>query len=137
MSDFFDRLWGNDKQSAKPEPAPEPDLQVSPAVAVPEITARALKLWLASPEPPFLLDVREPYEWRDGGIPGAVQIPMNTVPEHLIELPRDRPIVAYCHLGQRSWVVAEFLLQHGFSRVSSLAGGTAAWASEARAHPLQ
>jgi len=96
-------------------------------VAVPEIGALELKARLASDAPPLLLDVREPYEWTDGGIPGAVPMPMNSVPNRLAELPRDREIVAYCSVGQRSWAVAEFLLRNGFSRVSNLDGGMAAW----------
>lgn len=110
-------------QDPQPEPEPDPELQVLPDSPVPEISAKELKALLASPEPPFLLDVREPFEWLDGGIRGATQIPMNSIPARLDELPRDRAIVAYCHLGERSWYVAEFLLRNGFSQVSSLAGG--------------
>jgi rhodanese-related sulfurtransferase len=131
MSGFFDRLWGKSQPPKPPEPEPDPELQVMAQIVVPEITAKELKSKLAEPEPPFVLDVREPYEWADGGIPGAAQIPMNSIPGRLAELPRDREIVAYCHVGQRSWVVAEFLLRQGFTRVSSLDGGIAAWHSYA------
>lgn len=124
MTGFFDRLWGKKQQ---PEPEPDRELTVMQPIEVPEIGAVDLKNKLASAEPPVLIDVREPYEWADGGIPGALQIPMNTIPDRLGELPRDRDIVAYCHVGQRSYVVAEFMLRNGFSRVSSLDGGIAAW----------
>jgi rhodanese-related sulfurtransferase len=125
MSGFFDRLWG---KSPPPEPPqPDPELNVMPDITVPEIGPTELRDKLAGPEPPFLVDVREPYEWADGGIPGAAQMPMNSIPDRLAELPRDREIVAYCTVGQRSWAVAEFLLRQGFARASSLDGGIIAW----------
>ena len=86
-----------------------------------------LQTRLASDAPPLLIDVREPYEWEDGGIPGAMQMPMNTVPDRLAELPYDREIVIYCEMGQRSWAVAEFLLRNGFNHVTNLDGGMVAW----------
>src|SRR5579859_8236741 len=43
-----------------------------------------------------LLDVRPALEYRQGHITGARSIPIDVLPEHLPELPRDRPIVAYC-----------------------------------------
>ncbi len=46
------------------------------------------------------------------------------------ELPRDRDIVVMCHGGVRSMKVAYFLLQNGFTRVTNLAGGIHAWASQ-------
>jgi rhodanese-related sulfurtransferase len=125
MSGFFDRLWG---KSPPPEPPkPDPELNVMPEITVPEIGPMELRGKLAEPEPPYVVDVREPYEWADGGIPGAAQMPMNSIPGRLAELPRDREIVAYCAVGQRSWAVAEFLLRQGFARVSSLDGGIVAW----------
>ena len=92
-----------------------------------EITAQELEAMLESPQPPIVLDVREPYETAHGIIPGAQLMPMNTVPMRLQELPPDRPIVVYCHLGERSWVVAQFLARRGLADVKSLRGGIEAW----------
>ena len=92
-----------------------------------EIPANDLKAMLAAPEPPFVLDVREPYETAHGIIPGAHLMPMNTVPARLQELPKDRTIVVYCHLGERSWAVAQFLARRGLAEVKSLRGGIEAW----------
>ncbi len=94
-----------------------------------EISAQELATLLQSQEPPLLIDVREPFELASGAIPGAVNMPMSTVPERLAELPRDRPIVTYCHIGERSWVVAQFLLRRGFRDIKSLRGGIEAWSS--------
>jgi len=70
----------------------------------------------------FILDVREPGEFRRGHIDGAVNIPLHQLRGRLDELPRDREIWAYCFVGQRSYYAARMLLQLGF-RVRNLSGG--------------
>jgi len=92
-----------------------------------EITAQELKAMLEAPQPPLVVDVREPFEMAYGVLPTAMPMPMNTIPYRLSELPRDRTIVAYCHLGERSWMVAQYLARQGFADVKSLAGGIEAW----------
>jgi len=79
----------------------------------------------------LLLDVRELNEWEAGHVPGAVFIPMNSVPSRTDELPSDRPIVVMCRVGGRSAVVAETLLALGLDAVN-MAGGIQAWAAEQR-----
>ncbi len=99
-----------------------------PTPVVPEISAAELRALLKSPTPPLVLDVREAYELTaDGLIPGSVHIPMRFIPNRLSELPRDRPIVAYCGVGARSYYVAEFLLKQGYGEVKNLRGGIIAW----------
>jgi rhodanese-related sulfurtransferase len=44
----------------------------------------------------LLIDVRPPLEYEDGHLPGALSFPPDQLPGRLDELPRDRPIVAYC-----------------------------------------
>lgn len=72
--------------------------------------------------PPLLLDVRTPTEYASGHIPGAVNIPVDELRGRLAELPADRPIVAYCQVGQRGYIATRILLQSGFN-VSNLSGG--------------
>ena len=92
-----------------------------------EISAQELQAMLEAEQPPLVIDVREPFELAYGFIPGSVNIPMGAIAFRLEELPRDRVIVAYCHLGERSWNVAQFLARRGFSEVKSLHGGVEAW----------
>jgi len=99
----------------------------APEIQVPEIPARQLKDMIASPNPPFTLDVREVWEVSRGAIPGALHIPMNSIPNRLGELPRDRTMVVYCAEGIRSYVVVDFLLRQGFRDVKNLEGGMSAW----------
>jgi sulfur-carrier protein adenylyltransferase/sulfurtransferase len=83
-------------------------------------------------EPPFLLDVRERWEWEVSnlGAHGARLIPVDEVERRLEEVPRDREVVVYCRTGARSDRVARALREAGFSRVRNLVGGMKAWARE-------
>ena len=111
----------------KPQPESKPQYPAPAEAEVREITALELKQMLTSEIPPLVVDVREPYELAEGVIPGAVHIPMNSVPSRLDELPRDRDLVIHCAVGQRSWYVAQYLMRRGYEQVSSLEGGIVAW----------
>jgi sulfur-carrier protein adenylyltransferase/sulfurtransferase len=90
-----------------------------------EETARLLR---ESASDVFLLDVREPYEVEICRIEGAALIPMRQIPAALETLPAERHVLVHCHHGGRSLRVTQFLRQHGFPRVSNVAGGIEAWA---------
>jgi NADPH-dependent 2,4-dienoyl-CoA reductase/sulfur reductase-like enzyme/rhodanese-related sulfurtransferase len=74
----------------------------------------------------FLLDVRRPEERALGFIPGSAHIPLDELRQRLSELPRDREIITYCQSGQRSYIAARILSQHGF-RVRNLTGAYRTW----------
>ncbi|MBZ0299906.1 MAG: rhodanese-like domain-containing protein [Anaerolineae bacterium] len=85
--------------------------------------------------PHLLLDVRESWEYALGHMPDAVNIPLNDLPDHLEELPRDQPIVVVCEHGIRSVYGAQYLAQVGFEGIYNLLGGTSEW--RARGLPLE
>ena len=91
------------------------------------ITVKELKDRMDKGEKPFLLDVREPYEYSMAKIEGSVLIPLGTLPQSLDQLDRNAEIVAYCHHGMRCADAVGFLLQQGFSNVKNLVGGIDAW----------
>ena len=97
-----------------------------------EVGALELKVRLASAEPPYLLDVRQPHEWDIVSLEadGAVMIPLAELPDRVDELPWDREIVVYCRTGARSASAAQMLAEEGFSAVFNLVGGIHAWADE-------
>jgi len=97
-------------------------------IRVPEVTAAELMAELrnGNGHKPFLLDCREHFERRQGHIPDNLHIPMNTIPARLVELDRTAGIVVYCAHGNRSYSVAGWLNQQGFT-VRSLRGGIAEW----------
>lgn len=98
--------------------------------AVGAITASALLERLSAEEAPFLLDVRQDWEWSVGnlGTRGARLVPLAELESRLAEIPRDRPVVVYCKSGQRSERAATLLMEHGFPDVVNLEGGLVAWA---------
>jgi len=75
--------------------------------------------------------VRNPGEVADGTVPGAIAIPVGQLVHRLDELDPSLPTVAYCGGGYRSSVAASVLRQHGFTDVSDILGGYAAWAAAA------
>lgn len=82
---------------------------------------------LSTAEPPQLLDVRTPRERDQKYIEGSLSIPLNHLSERVRELPSSRPLLVYCAGGYRSSIAASLLQQRGFTRVSEIAGGLAAW----------
>ena len=94
------------------------------------LTAPELAGWLndESRPQPFLLDVRENWEYETCRIAGSTLMPMQTIPARIDDLDEDAEIVCICHHGARSLNVAAFLEHHGFSKVSNLTGGIHAWA---------
>ena len=76
----------------------------------------------------FLLDVREPHEYKIAEI-GGYLIPLGDLPQRVGELDKNKEIVVHCKMGGRSQKAAEFLQQAGF-KVHNLAGGIQAWSEQ-------
>jgi rhodanese-related sulfurtransferase len=97
------------------------------------------------PGPPVIIDVSEPDEFAKGSIPGAINIPMRTVPQNLemipwekpwvdqcgaVQLEMDRtyaPIVVVCANGHRSAIIMTVLQLLNFNSVEVLDGGLKTW----------
>jgi len=70
-----------------------------------------------------LLDVRTPREFASGHIDGAVNIPLQELPDRFQEIgPRSTPVVVYCAQGPRSAMAEQFLRTQGFAQVQNLGG---------------
>jgi rhodanese-related sulfurtransferase len=74
------------------------------------------------PADALLVDVRDPDEFEEGHINGAINIPLHELRSRLGELPRDRELWVYCRVGQRGYYATRLLAQRGF-RVKNLPGG--------------
>ncbi len=92
-----------------------------------EISVRDLSQRIAEPNPPVVLDVREPQEIAIARFPGAVEIPMQEIPSRMGELDPNAEIFVLCHHGMRSAHVAGHLIQQGFTRIGNVTGGIDAW----------
>jgi rhodanese-related sulfurtransferase len=94
---------------------------------VPEINAVELAEKLESPNPPLLIDVREPNEYRFCHIEGAQLKPLGDIEDWAQELDKDAEIILLCHTGQRSGRATAYLGQLGFKRVANMRGGIDSW----------
>jgi len=82
---------------------------------------------LASSQPPLAIDVRSPRERAEKWIADTAHTPLNSLRTAALVLPRDRPLLVFCAGGYRSSMAASLLQRDGFTNVSELAGGIAAW----------
>ena len=92
-----------------------------------------------------VIDVREPDEFADGHIPGAVNIPRGMLEFEVDAHPavsyetaealshRERPVILYCLSGGRSALAADALLRLGFVNPMSLDHGILGWADAGHA----
>lgn len=69
-----------------------------------------------------LLDVRMPAEVLNGKIEGFMNIPLDSLREHLDEIPKDKPVYVHCHSGLRSYIACRILTGNGYD-CYNLAGG--------------
>ena len=69
-----------------------------------------------------LLDVRTKTEVSRGKIDGFIHIPLDSLREHLGEIPKDKPVYVHCHSGLRSYIACRILYGNGYE-CYNLAGG--------------
>jgi rhodanese-related sulfurtransferase len=79
---------------------------------------------------PAVIDVREPDEFASGHVPGAVNVPLGTVPTWAASQPKDAAYLLICQSGRRSAHASSYLVEQGFTRVTNVEGGTAEWISQ-------
>ncbi len=77
----------------------------------------------------LFIDTRSQKEYQDGHVLNALHIPVQELASRVGELEkhRNRPIITYCHSGQRSATAGGQLKKHGFENVFNLGGGMVAW----------
>ncbi len=74
------------------------------------------------PDRQTIIDVREPDEFNADHYEGALNIPLEELRQRMKELSKEAEILAYCAIGERSYLASRILLQHGF-RVRNISGG--------------
>jgi phage shock protein E len=67
-----------------------------------------------------LIDVREPREFRQSALPGAVNIPLSMIQQAVLRLDRSVPVLVYCATGRRSGIARHLLEANGFTRVHNI-----------------
>ena len=98
----------------------------SPAGAGVDISVdEALRLW--QNKEAIIIDVRTPGEYRDGHIPGVVNIPLDELEKRIGEIPKDKKVVLICRTGSRRAQGTRLLRSKGFNNVYNSTGGMSTW----------
>jgi hydroxyacylglutathione hydrolase len=91
------------------------------------LSVHQLKARMQSGRDMTVLDVRGQDEWKQGHIPGSINIYVGHLEKRLSEIPRDKPIAVLCSVGHRAGIAASILLRAGYSDVSIVLGSVTAW----------
>lgn len=75
----------------------------------------------------LVVDVREPHEYKNGHIPSAINIPLSQLNSRVKEISPKNEVLLYCRTGIRSKQAGRILRRHGYTNLSHLRGGIAAW----------
>jgi sulfur-carrier protein adenylyltransferase/sulfurtransferase len=110
------------------------DLLAAAKAEIREVDTVGAEALLAADGDVALLDVREPDEYDQGAIPGAVHIPRGHLEAQVEARLADKsvPVVVYCAGGVRSAFAARTLQELGYADVVSMAGGFGKWKDEGR-----
>jgi len=104
---------------------------------VEEITPDDLKGRLENGDSPQIVDIRDPEEYAEGHIPGAINVPMSELPSRVGEIDWDDDVVVACPIGQSSIqaarLIGSFEGVEDADSVRSMAGGYDAWEYELEA----
>ncbi|GAA0502579.1 sulfurtransferase TusA family protein [Salinibacillus aidingensis] len=74
-----------------------------------------------------IIDVREPAEYAFGHIPGAKNIPLDQLEEHIDEMDPEEDLHIICRTGNRSDLAAQKLAEKGFKSVKNVVPGMSSW----------
>jgi glyoxylase-like metal-dependent hydrolase (beta-lactamase superfamily II)/rhodanese-related sulfurtransferase len=98
-----------------------------PLESVPQITVHDLAEWLEEGREVTIIDVREPFEWGEGHIAGALHVPMREAAERRAQIPAAPPKAVVCSGGLRSSTVISALKKAGLGNWYNVSGGMTAW----------
>ncbi len=93
----------------------------------PVISVEELDKWIKESKNIKIIDVRNPSEFANGSIEGAINIPLPDLRYRYEELPKDIPLILVCGIGPRGSISASILETKGFDNMYILAGGMTAW----------
>lgn len=91
------------------------------------VTCHDVLQWQAEGRDFTLLDVRSPAEHEEVRIEGSTLIPLGALRGRIQEIPRDKPVVAFCKISLRGYEAALILQQAGYENVSVMEGGVVVW----------
>lgn len=77
-----------------------------------------------------LIDVRTAQEYAQGHIPGAINIPIDSLPQSVAQIDKTKGVAVYCATGARSLNAKQFLAAQGYKDVVNLTQGIASWTGQ-------
>lgn len=95
-----------------------------------QLSTGALHELLSEQQSVALIDVREPYEFAAGHLPGAINLPLAGLEQQWNQIPQARSVVFVCRSGARSAQACKLAQERGLLHASNLEGGLLAWAKE-------
>lgn len=101
--------------------------QGQPVEVVPQISVHDLATMREERPDLVVIDVREPFEWDEGHIEGALNVPMSEALARKDLVPGDRPKAVVCAGGLRSSTVISALSRAGLTNWYNVIGGMTAW----------
>ena len=104
------------------------------AAEVASISTEEAATWLRENDA-FILDVRDPWEYVAGHLPGAVSLPQADLGLQLAKISKAQQVLVVCAGGNRSLAAGGFLKGSGFERITNLEGGTNGW--RAAGYPIE
>jgi rhodanese-related sulfurtransferase len=128
----FALVAGVPASAAETTPAAAPAAKPAAANVTPMSQEQLLEHQVKHPQHLFVLDVRSPEEFKEGHVPGAVNVPYDQIATRLSEVPKDKDVVLYCRSGRRAGIAAEVLQANGYTRLSHLEGDMNAWVEKGR-----
>ncbi|MHB9144868.1 MAG: rhodanese-like domain-containing protein [Symbiobacteriia bacterium] len=91
------------------------------------ISAKELQDQLTAGRQVTVIDVREPWEYEEGHIPGSTLLPLGQIPQWSKTLDKDEEIILVCRSGSRSVGAYQYLDRLGFTNLRNMVGGMITW----------
>jgi len=133
----FERIYALDgglkAWQAQQLPVESEPLTLPPTTSLPEplpwMEIDVLEAYCRQRQGHVLVDIREPEEFERGHPAGVLHIPMGEIFERMDELADMTPLLLICNSGNRSGMLAEWLIEEGFHPhdVTNVIGGVIAW----------
>lgn len=101
--------------------------RTNPKTGYGDVTVEQAYELVEGDRPPVVLDVRNDWEFDDGHLTGAINIPVNNLEGRLEELDREDEILVYCRTGNRSTRAAQILHENGFEKIYHMVDGIEGW----------
>lgn len=95
-----------------------------------EISSSELNQKLQKGDDFYIIDLRDPEDYKSDHIPNSILIPLAELEEHLDDFDPSAEFVIHCKMGGKSIQVVDSMKEKGFQNVKVLSGGIHSWNME-------